>query len=1046
MGSKYTREDLYRLSSTDVIPSRLVRKAIFRHELWLPSYERGNLRRHLLRWRTQQPVFTCVRRVGRRAVQRRTPVCLPSPVSVSVSPSDKLTFACLNVRSLNNKLDDVLELVRDRRIDIFCLAESWHDTDSVCLSRLRSAGFNVVDRPRPRTVDDLSVNHGGVVIFSAANIVISPITVDQPSTFELVCGRVVAGRFTAIVATLYRPGSASVQQQFFDELGAVLEQLATYQAPVYIAGDLNIRLDRPDDPYSTQLRSLIDCYDLMLHDTAATHQLGGSLDVVITRKDAGCPARVDVANVGLSDHYLLQWSVTAARPEAPAVVECSRPWRKLDIEQFRVMLSTSSLCQPEAWPSDVDKMAEMYDRELDNLLDQVIPSRQVVRRPRPSDPWFDAECRAAKRQTRRLERAYAAARRRNLTVDTVTAAQSAWYAQRRAYRLLRQRKCSEFWTQKVEAERTSPAKLWKSVDKLLGRGRLPASSSISVETFNKFFVDKVAKVRATTMNAPPPTFTPAPTGTSLHEFITVSAADITKSARELPDKSSAADPIPAFVFKQIVDLIAPFTAELFNRSLSTGHVPTVFKEAFITPIVKKPGLDSADASSYRPISNLSVLSKLLERVVARQLLDYLTSANLLPSLQSGFRPGHSTETATLHVLSELLMAVDRGDFAALALLDLSAAFDTVDHEILLQRLQSSFSIDGSALRWFRSYLFGRTQYVRRGAIRSTVSYLACGVPQGSVLGPILFIIYTADLAALVTRCGLSPHLYADDTQIFGACSPTSVDAFLSNVNECVSVVADWMYSNRLQLNQDKTEFIWCTTGRSQHRLPAAGPTIGSCTVVPSSTVRDLGVYIDSDLSMKSHVQQTVSRCFSALRRLRSIRRQVPTAVFQSLVVALVLSRLDYCNSVLAGLPANLIQRLQSAQNAAVRLIYRIRRYDHITDALISLHWLRVPERISFKIAVLTYRSLNCSAPSYLSSYFTRVADVPSRHRLRSASTSRLTIPFTRRSTIGKRSFPVAGADLWNELPSDVTSAPSLSVFRQRLKTFLFRRSYPDIVI
>ena len=130
----------------------------------------------------------------------------------------------------------------------------------------------------------------------------------------------------------------------------------------------------------------------------------------------------------------------------------------------------------------------------------------------------------------------------------------------------------------------------------------------------------------------------------------------------------------------------------------------MFKEAFITPIVKKPGLDSADASSYRPISNLSVLSKLLERVAARQLLDYLSTHNLLPPLQSGFRPGHSTETATLHVLSELLMAVDRGDFAALTLLDLSAAFDTVDHEILLHRLQTSFSIVGSALQWFRSYL------------------------------------------------------------------------------------------------------------------------------------------------------------------------------------------------------------------------------------------------------------------------------------------------------------------------------------------------------
>jgi len=162
-----------------------------------------------------------------------------------------------------------------------------------------------------------------------------------------------------------------------------------------------------------------------------------------------------------------------------------------------------------------------------------------------------------------------------------------------------------------------------------------------------------------------------------------------------------------------------------------------------------------------------------------------------------------------------------------------------------------------------------------------------------------------------------------------------------------------MLSNRLQLNNDKTEFMWCATVRRQHRLPTSGPTIGSLTVTPSLVVRDLGVCIDSDLSMWSHVQLTASRCFAVLRQLRAIRRQVPTAVFQSLIIALVLSRLDYCNSILFGLPANLIQRLQSVQNAAAWLIFRIRRSEHVTAVLISLHWLRVPERILFKQAVLT---------------------------------------------------------------------------------------------
>jgi len=178
------------------------------------------------------------------------------------------------------------------------------------------------------------------------------------------------------------------------------------------------------------------------------------------------------------------------------------------------------------------------------------------------------------------------------------------------------------------------------------------------------------------------------------------------------------------------------------------------------------------------------------------------------------------------------------------------------------------------------------------------------------------------------------------------------------------------------------------------------------------------------LSMKSHIQQTMPRCFSALRQLCSISCQVPTAVFQLLVVTLVLSWLDYCNSW-AGLPVNLTQRLHSAQNAAAGLIFKIRRYNHITDALISLQWLPLPERISFKITILTYRSLNGSVPGYLLSYFTHVVDVPSRHRLRSVFSNHLTVPFCRRTTFGKRSFPVAGANIWNELSLDITSAPSL---------------------
>jgi hypothetical protein len=166
-------------------------------------------------------------------------------------------------------------------------------------------------------------------------------------------------------------------------------------------------------------------------------------------------------------------------------------------------------------------------------------------------------------------------------------------------------------------------------------------------------------------------------------------ADVDVAIRQLPDKSSAADPIPVSVLKQIAVQVAPFLTKLFNRSLISGHFPHICKSAFITPLIKKAGMDVSDCRTYRPISNLSVVSKLLERLVVRQLMDYLRSNDVLPSCQSAYRPFHSTETAVLRVLSDILKAVDSWDVAALVLLDLSAAFDTVDHDILLRRLKTS---------------------------------------------------------------------------------------------------------------------------------------------------------------------------------------------------------------------------------------------------------------------------------------------------------------------------------------------------------------------
>ena len=208
-----------------------------------------------------------------------------------------------------------------------------------------------------------------------------------------------------------------------------------------------------------------------------------------------------------------------------------------------------------------------------------------------------------------------------------------------------------------------------------------------------------------------------------------------------------------------------------NVSLHEGRLPPSQITAIVTPELKKHGLDPADMKNYWPISNLSFMSKIVERVVVRQLSEYLSANGLLPTLQSGFRKHHSTESGLLRVMSDILSSVDKGQISLLALLDVSAAFDTVDHSILLDRLSISFGLTGSAFDWMRSFIVGRTQTVHYCGSVSRCAVVRSGVAQGSGLGPLLYVLYTADIQRLVVSLGFGVHLNADDTQFHGSCKP-----------------------------------------------------------------------------------------------------------------------------------------------------------------------------------------------------------------------------------------------------------------------------------
>ena len=372
---------------------------------------------------------------------------------------------------------------------------------------------------------------------------------------------------------------------------------------------------------------------------------------------------------------------------------------------------------------------------------------------------------------------------------------------------------------------------------------------------------------------------------------------ITNLVNKSKPTSCDLDPLPTKVIKDHLDDFLPILRHIINCSLRSAKFPVAWKTAHVVPLLKKVGLDLV-LQNYRPVSNLQFISKLVERAVVHQLWCHLDSNDLLPTHQSAYRAGHSTESALIKVQSDILMAMDQQKLTQLILIDLSAAFDTVDHNILADSMSKSFGIVDDASDWFSTYLRPRSQQVVINGSLSDPIDLHQGVPQGSCLGPIMFLEYSSPVFDLVSRHNISVHAYADDHQVYSSFDLSSLPLALSAMQDCVEDIRSWMGRMKLKMNDSKTEFIVFGSSHTLAKCPDITLSIGDSSIKPADCVRNLGALFDNKMTMEQHVKARCKAAYCQLYKIGKIRKYLDYRSAETLIHALVHSHIDYCNGLL----------------------------------------------------------------------------------------------------------------------------------------------------
>lgn len=764
--------------------------------------------------------------------------------------TDPTRFALVNARTLANKTFILKDFFTSHNLDFLCVTETWlSDGELSSFSELLPPNCSYFNSPRT-TGRGRGVATACKSTFHCRQL--SPVTF---SSFELNMFEL-GSSHPVLCAVIYRP--PKYNRNFVNDFSEFLAEIMPKYDKVLILGDMNIHVCCPTKPLAKDFLNLLDAFNVLQSVTGPTHKYGHTLDLVLSY---GLPVyNLQIYDAIFSDHMpvlfetSLPCNITTCGPPT-----ASRMFKPSSAVQFSTAFNKAFNVDSELSAcADTEELTAKFLSACQIILDTVAPLK--LRRPKlKSEPWLNDITRAARRECRKAERKW----EKDKLQVSYDILRDSWHK----YQKIVKNQKSAYFAGVINDNCHKPRVLFSILSSVLNppQSNCTEASAETCEAFLNFFVEKILTIRAHVL---PPSYDPSVTFTPLaifSHFEPVSLSKLGKIVTQIKS-GSPSDVLPPRFFKEVWGTIGPYIQRLINSSLTLGHVPAIFKQAVVQPLLKRPGLDASLLSNFRPISKLPFVSKILEKEVCSQLQTFLQSQNIFEIFQSGFKALHSTETALLRVFNDILLTADSGNSVLLVLLDLTAAFDTVDHNILIYRLEHHVGIGGTALDWFRSYLSDRSFSVSLGEFHSSSALLPCGVPQGSILGPLLFSIYLLPLGHIIKKHKVSFHFYADDCQIYLPLKHNDLNP-LRPILECLKDIRAWLALNFLNFNEKKTEVI--IFGPNGPGVPPSD--LGPLAWCVKSIVTNLGVKFDTALKMDKQVNTVVRKSFFQLRQLSKVK-------------------------------------------------------------------------------------------------------------------------------------------------------------------------------